>query len=82
MFWDKSGDDVYNVAAATTLGRANISGRGGLRDKMICLGLFVDTGGKDTYSKPFAKDNSLWTQAGLNTEKPLEAEKGVGLDTE
>jgi hypothetical protein len=82
IFWDKSGNDTYNVSAQTTLGRANITSRGTIRDYMLCLGLFLDTGGKDTYSKPFAKDNALWTQKGLNTEKPLEAEKGVGLDGE
>lgn len=82
IFWDKSGNDIYNVSAQTTLGRANITSRGTIRDYMLCLGLFLDTGGKDTYSKPFAKDSTLWTQKGLNTEKPLEAEKGVGLDGE
>jgi hypothetical protein len=82
IFWDKSGNDTYNVTAQTILGRANITSRGTIRDHMLCLGLFLDTGGNDTYSKPFAKDNSLWTQKGLNTEKPLEAEKGVGLDGE
>ena len=83
IFWDKSGDDIYNVEAATTLGRANITAvRGGLRDSLLCLGLFLDTGGKDKYSKPFARNNSSWTQKGLNTKEPLEMEKGVGLDME
>ncbi|MGB2696832.1 MAG: hypothetical protein WBD28_03100 [Candidatus Zixiibacteriota bacterium] len=82
IFWDRSGNDVYNVEAATTLGRANIASRGSLRDHMLCLGLFLDTGGQDKYSKPFAKNNLLWTQQGLNREFPLETEKGVGLDTE
>jgi hypothetical protein len=82
IFWDKSGNDKYNVEAATTLGRANIGSRGSLRDHMLCLGLFLDTGGQDKYSKPFAKDNLIWTQRGLNEEFPLETEKGVGLDTE
>ena len=82
MFWDKSGNDKYNVEAATTLGRANIASRGSLRDHMLCLGLFLDTGGQDEYSKLFAKNNLLWTQPGLNKELPLETEKGVGLDTD
>jgi len=81
IFWDRVGNDVYNVEAATTLGRANISSRGSLRDHMLCLGLFLDTGGEDRYSKPFAKDDTLWIQKGLNTEFPLDTEKGVGLDT-
>ena len=82
ILWDRSGDDAYNVEAATTLGRANIASRGSLRDHMLCLGLFLDTGGQDEYSKPFAKNNDLWTQQGLNREFPLETEKGVGLDSD
>lgn len=85
IFWDKYGDDTYNVSAATTLGRANIASRGGLRDYMMCLGLFLDTGGSDTYPAeyPFAKNDSLWTQQGTNTEKPLpKVELGVGYDTD
>jgi hypothetical protein len=81
IFWDKQGDDVYNVSAATTLGRANIEGaRGGIRDHMICMGLFMDTGGKDKYSKPFARNNKIWTQKGTNEKEPIPMEKGVGLD--
>ncbi len=82
LFWDRGGNDEYIVGADTTLGRANItSPRGGLRDRMLCLGLFLDTGGGfDTYPKPFAGDGKLWTQRGLNVSEPLDAEKGVGLD--
>lgn len=81
IFWDKLGDDIYNVSAGMTLGRANIDGpRGGLRDKMLCLGLFIDTGGKDKYSKPFAQNGKIWTQKGPNEKEPIPMEKGVGLD--
>ncbi len=81
IFWDKLGDDTYNVSAGTTLGRANIEGpRGGIRDKMLCMGLFMDTGGKDKYSKPFAKNGKIWTQKGANEKEPIPMEKGVGLD--
>jgi hypothetical protein len=85
IFWDKSGDDAYNVAAATTLGRANVASRGSLRDHIPCLGLFLDTGGNDTYPQEydFARNNSLWIQPGKNTDDPLpEVELGVGYDTE
>jgi hypothetical protein len=82
FFWDRGGDDTYNVTAQTTLGLANIGSRGGLRDKCLCLGMFMDTGGgKDSYpqGKP-ARNNKVWFQPGLNTDEPLETEIGVGLD--
>jgi hypothetical protein len=82
LFWDRGGDDVYNVTAGTTLGLANIGSRGGLRDFNLCLGMFMDTGGgKDTYpvDKP-ARNNKTWFQPGRNTDEPLETEVGVGLD--
>jgi len=82
IFWDRGGDDTYNVTAKTTLGLANIGRRGGLRDRLLCAGIFLDTGGgKDTYpdDKP-ARNNHCWFQPGLNTKEPLEAEVGVGLD--
>ena len=85
IFLDKMGDDTYNVTAATTLGRANIASRGGLRDYIKCLGLFLDTGGNDSYPADydFARNNSLWTQPGTNTDNPLpEVELGVGYDVE
>lgn len=82
IFWDRGGADIYNVTAATTLGLANIASRGGLRDRCLCLGMFMDTGGgKDTYPKDKpARDNKAWFQPGLNTDEPLNTEIGVGLD--
>ncbi len=83
FFWDLEGNDTYRVEAGTTLGRANISSRGGLRDRIESLGLFIDTGGEDNYplSKPFAGNERLWTQTGQNEENPLDTERGVGIDT-
>jgi len=84
LFWDKQGRDEYRVSAATTLGRANVAGpRGGLRDSILTLGVFLDTGGEeDSYpeGKEFAKNNSLWIQRGTNTDVPLDTEKGCGGD--
>jgi len=86
IFWDKAGDDIYSVSAATTLGRSNVASRGGLRDRMLCLGLFLDTGGDDSYPDDnkydFARNNQLWQQFGTNTEQPLDSEKGAGYDCE
>lgn len=85
FFWDRGGSDTFNVTAATTLGRANITApRGaGLRDQMLCLGVFLHTGtGTSSYpkEKPFARQGTIWIQSGVNEEYPLPTEKGVGLD--
>lgn len=83
LFWDVAGNDLYIVDAGTTLGRANVASRGGLRDRMETLGLFVDTGGVDTYpaGKPFARNGALWTQSGTDVEHPIDTERGAGIDT-
>ncbi len=83
LFWDLAGNDTYRVEAATALGRANIGSRGGLRDRMETIGLFLDTGGADSYpsSKGFAGNDRLWTQEGTDTEHPLDTERGAGIDT-
>ncbi|MEJ5253203.1 MAG: hypothetical protein HPY54_14185 [Chthonomonadetes bacterium] len=83
IFWDSSGDDRYIVSPSITLGRSNIGARGSLRERALCLGLFCDTGGKDTYPEgfPFARDNALWTQPGAS-QPPMPREYGVGIDCE
>jgi hypothetical protein len=83
IFWDVAGDDAYRVEAPTTLGRANIGSRGGLRDRMESLGLFVDTGGRDAYptAKGFTGNGRSWTQTGTDEAHPLDTERGAGIDT-
>lgn len=83
IFWDAAGDDRYEVQPSITLGRSNIGTRGSLRERALCLGLFCDTGGKDTYpeSLPFARDNALWTQPGAS-QPPMRLEYGAGIDCE
>ena len=82
IFWDVAGDDIYRVEAATTLGRANTASRGGTRDRVDTIGLFLDTGGRDAYPpiKEFAGNGRLWTQTGTDP-KPLATERGAGIDT-
>ena len=82
---DWSGDDKYLPLenAGTTLGRAGISGdTGGLRDYMLCLAVFMDLGGNDTYGRDFASNNKIWTQEGYKPDWPRLLEVGVGLDGE
>ncbi|MCP4245808.1 MAG: hypothetical protein GY778_02055, partial [bacterium] len=64
IFRDDSGDDTYEVEANTTLGRANSYRPGSLRFDLLCLGLFLDLGGRDTYpaAKDFAGNDRFWTQ--------------------
>lgn len=82
IFWDSKGDDIYNVTAATTLGLANIGSRGGIRDRCLCLGLFMDTGGgKDAYPEnKKASNGKCWFNPGLDTLKPISKEIGAGID--
>ncbi len=81
IFWDKAGDDIYEITRETlTLGQSNIAPTGGLRDYMLCLGLFIDGGGNDKYSRKIAKNKKFWIQAGPDTTRRLETEKGIGID--
>lgn len=83
IFWDASGDDRYEVQPSITLGRSSIGAPGTLRERAICLGLFCDTGGKDSYPDPmpFARNGNRWSQPGAS-QPPMEREYGVGIDCE
>lgn len=48
IFWDWSGDDVY-LARGTGMGQSRMELAGTLRDPVLTLGLFVDSGGLDRY---------------------------------
>ena len=93
LFWDRAGDDLYDVRwndlgapngwaetppfGAATTGEALRS----FRDDMGTYGLFLDTGGKDTYrwdkkAEQPAKDDSSWTRK--NGPKSF----GFGLDAD
>lgn len=79
VFIDFTGNDTYETHGDIFLGRANIAHRGGLRDHMKCLGIFIDGAGKDIYTAPFAKNKSSWQQ--LPPMKPSRSgEKCLGID--
>lgn len=80
IFWDKSGDDIYEVENDYTLGFSEIMSKGGIRDEMLCLGLFMDGDGKDIYSKPFAKNKHFWIQARIDSITIYPVEKFIGVD--
>ena len=78
FLWDRSGDDVYSVRPSITRGRSSAPG-GGIRERNLTLGLFLDTGGKDTYPGdiPAAANGALWTMGPADTSS-----RGAGLDAE
>lgn len=47
---DRAGNDSYEVTGRTVLGNANESPEGSLRKLSLCLGLFLDEQGVDTYA--------------------------------
>ena len=84
LFWDRGGDDVYE-AAGLTLGRSAITApRGGPRDLIKCVGVFLDTGGgKDTYGgsgASAASNGSVWKQQARPGSSLLSMEIAAGLD--
>lgn len=79
VFWDRQGDDAYQVKEGITLGCACITGKGSLREDLRCIGLFLDGGGKDTYSLPFAKDGGNWSMK-EEGKQPVGGECGAGVD--
>jgi hypothetical protein len=83
FFLDGGGDDRYDVPDGTTFGGANTGDRGVPFDAALCLGLFVDADGADTYAGVAAEspvgDGRTWT---LDARKPghKPGEHGAGLD--
>jgi hypothetical protein len=81
IFWDMAGNDVYQTRGGTTMGGANYE-TVGFRGFMLCLGVFIDSGGKDTYpaSISYVGNDRIWTQpppAGMQANGMT---RGVGLD--
>ncbi|MCD4656179.1 MAG: hypothetical protein K8S87_01410 [Planctomycetes bacterium] len=89
LFWDRLGNDVYNSYLEQYSRGTPPWGYGifekkynSFRDDMACVGVFLDTNGKDDFrikiteksSKPKAKENSIWG----NERLPVTF--GLGLD--
>jgi len=79
VFVDAAGNDDYRPPAAVTLGAARITIPE--RGKLPCFGLFLDLGGKDTYSRPYAGNNKTWKGGEGNPGVP-DHEFGAGGDFE
>jgi hypothetical protein len=91
VFWDCAGDDSY-LTSGVTLGQASVAGSGSVRDFIMCLGLFVDGGGNDTYlerqpeGKPpvaftFCGNAWAWERLGASAP-PVPGEHGCGIDAQ
>ena len=78
LFFDFEGNDMYNTKGLT-LGRANIGRRGGLRDLIKCIGIFVDAKGKDSYNLNFAGNKKIWKKK-PQKKQPLKTEISIGID--
>lgn len=80
IFVDFAGDDEYR-SSGTTLGKANASA-GGVRDIALCLGVFMDLGGNDTYpdGSPWAKNGADAVNWTTQRAKPAESQVGVFVD--
>jgi hypothetical protein len=78
FLWDRSGNDAYSVRPSITLGRAS-EPSGGIRARNLTLGLFLDTGGEDTYPAEIqgARNGASWTMGPATS-----ASRGAGLDVE
>ncbi|MCH7904221.1 MAG: hypothetical protein IH944_06590 [Armatimonadetes bacterium] len=81
IFYDAAGDDVYE-SRGTTLGKANAATKGSIRERALCLGVFIDMSGVDTYP-----DGTPWARNGVKTASwtdraptPAESQLGVFWD--
>ncbi len=81
---DAHGDDIYHGPDGTTFGGAQIGDRGAAFDTTLCLGLFIDANGTDTYdlseTLPAIGDDLSW-QWGDRRPSAKPGAIGVGLDT-
>jgi hypothetical protein len=87
FFWDKAGDDIYAMQPGTVpfFGGAVIETArlNSIRDRNLTLGIFLDSGGNDTYpaTPTHLRNNALWTLA-ETSKPPLPSVRGAGLDAE
>jgi hypothetical protein len=81
VFWDLGGDDTYKVTGGLNMGAANYEDSG-LRSGILCLGIFVDSGGgRDVYpAGPAAGNGKVWVQPHPKGAAPGVPCHGVGVD--
>ena len=83
IFIEYGGNDTY-TSSGTTLGKANPAAAGSPREIALCLGLFFDLSGRDTYPESAdwaanGKQTVNWTQ---KLEDPSQSRLGIFYDKE
>lgn len=82
FFFNIGGNDAYNGFDGRMYGGAYVSAPttpDTMRNEALCLGVFLDIGGKDKYGTDFAKENSSWLRK--DKARP-DVVIGIGQDTE
>ncbi len=83
IFVDLRGEDQYRVRAnSANMGRANASSKGTLRERALCLAIFLDGGGQDSYPPQldFAGNMRNWIIWSLRNDRSSESQLGLGSD--
>lgn len=82
VFVDAGGDDAFE-SSGVTLGKAAESTVGSMRERAICLGVFIDLDGKDTYpaGSIWAKDGARIANWTAQRPTPREGQVGVFWDS-
>ncbi|MBV6459065.1 MAG: hypothetical protein HONBIEJF_02205 [Fimbriimonadaceae bacterium] len=78
IFFELAGDDRY-ASSGITLGKAAEAPKNTLRERAICLGLFVDAGGTDTYPEAAAWAKNGQRTANITDRGPTPAEGQLGI---
>ena len=81
VFVDLMGDDTY-TASGITLGQAADAQKASLRERALCLGVFLDLGGTDAYpdATTWARNASRCANWTSKQDSPAESQVGVFLD--
>lgn len=90
VFLDVAGDDRYEAASAGTAaanpwhvaGGARTEQWGSYLEDQLNLGLFLDCGGRDTYTGLPGRDNHIWRDPAEYPALGLRSEYGVGVDAD
>jgi len=86
FFWDKQGDDTYITNSMDSMGAVlwRVNPSLSFRSMAKTVGIFLDTGGKDTFKtpNPDIKNNTSWKAVQKNPPYLLGIYQGTGIDIE